>query len=487
MISAIRRWFGKKQPAARAFEAARVSRLLSDWATSSFAIDADIKAGLTVLRARSRDLCQNNVYGRRFLALLSANVVGPAGIRLQSKVKMANGKLDVDANNKIETAWTAWCRPQNCTVTRKLSMTDVLNIAIKGLARDGELLTRTVSGFPNNGFAFALQPLDPEYLDHTYTDVAKGIVMGVELDEWKGPLAYHILANHPGRTEYPLLPAQKLQRVSASEILHVFDADRSEQTRGYPWTVAALKELHQLGHYKYSEVVAARVGAAKMGFFTKNSDGAFPYDDKDASGNLIDEVSPGKFQELPQGYEFKEFNPSHPNQAFGDFCKSALKGIASGLNISYISLANDLTETSYSSGRQGLLEERNFYMMLQGFLIEHMVQPVFETWLPHAIASGRLTLPMRELDRWNAPMWMSKRWSWIDPVKDIETSEKEVALGVNSRTRIAGNLGVDIEDVWDELQREKEEADRLKINVDGKAAAAKKGDTDAAADQDQAD
>jgi lambda family phage portal protein len=476
VIKALRRIFAPR-PARRGFDAARISRLVADWVTSSLAIDADIRSGLTVLRARSRDLCANNVYGRRFLALLAANVVGPAGIRLQSKARTAKGdQLDPAANRKIEAAWWEWCRPQNCTVTRRLSFTDLLAIAVKGLARDGELIARLVSGFPGNDFRFGLQLLDPEYLDHDYNDLARRVVMGVELDEWKGPVAYHLLTSHPGQNHYPLQPAQKRQRVPAAEILHVYDAERAEQTRGYPWTVAALKELHQLGHYKYSEVVAARVAAAKMGFFTRKSEAGYPYDDKDASGNLIEEVSPGKFQELPDGYEFKEFNPTHPNQAFGDFVKSALKGIASGLNVSYISLANDLTETSYSSGRQGLLEERGYYMALQGFLIEHLVQPVFEAWLPHAIASGRLALPMREIERWNAPVWQARRWSWIDPEKDISASEREVALGVNSRTRIAANLGLDLEDVFEELQDEDAEARRLGIDVAGAAAKKEKQD-----------
>ncbi|MCU0589868.1 MAG: phage portal protein [Desulfobacterales bacterium] len=486
MISAIKRLFSRKPIAARAFDAARMSRLLADWVTSSYAIDADIRAGLTVLRSRSRDLCANNGYGRRFLELLAGNVVGPQGIRLQSKVKRPDGKPDDNANQKIEAAWSAWCRPANCTVTRKLSFTDLLALGIKGLARDGEMIARTVSGFARNDFAFAVQLLDPEYLDHDYNDIANGIVMGVELDEWKGPVAYHILTNHPGRSEYPLQPAQKRQRVSAAEVLHVFVTERAEQTRGYPWTVAALKDLHQLGQYRYSEAVAARVSAAKMGFFTRNSEGAYPYDDKDSSGNLIDEVSPGKFQELPSGYEFKTFDPTHPNQAFGDFCKSALKGIASGLNISYISLANDLTETSYSSGRQGLLEERTFYMMLQGFLVEHLVQPIFEAWLPHAIASGKLALPMRDLERWNAPVWQSKRWSWIDPSKDIDAREREVRLGVNSRTRIAGDLGLDIDDVYTELHAEKEAAERLEIDVSGSIGKGK-GCEDGTKNQNQAD
>ena len=468
MIERLRSLFGRKRKTQRGFDAARVSRLLSDWVTASLAIDADIRAGLTVLRSRSRDLCVNNPYGRRFLSLLAANVVGPGGIRLQSKCRVRDGKaLDYDANRKIEAAWGEWCRPANCTVTRRLSFADVCSLGVKGLARDGELIDRTVSGFKLNDYRFALQLLDPEHLDHDYTDLQRRIIMGVELDEWSGPVGYHLLVHHPGRSDYPATPAQKRQRIPADEILHVFDPDRAEQTRGYPWTAAAMKELHQLGHYRYSEVVAARVAAAKMGFFERSGDGAYPYDDKDASGNLIDEVAPGKFQELPQGYKFTAFDPTHPNTAFGDFQKSALKGIASGLNISYISLANDLTETSYSSGRQGLLEERNFYQILQGFMVEHFVQPVFDRWLPHAIISGKLALPMRDIDRWNSPLWQCKRWDWIDPSKDIDASEREVRLGVNSRTRIAADKGRDIEDVYEDLANETAAAKEKKIDVAG--------------------
>lgn len=485
----LRRFFGRKsvKPSSRrGFDAARVSRLLNDWVTQSLALDTDIKSGGRVLLARSRDLCTNNVYGRRFLRLLAANVVGPGGIRLQSKVKRANGRdLDEDANRKIEAAWADFCLPRHCTVTKKLSFADVCALTIQGLARDGEVLAKLARGFAN-GHRFALQLLDPEYLDHDYSDLGKNIVMSVELDEWRAPVAYHVSKWHPGRNEYPYQPLQERQRVPADDVLHVFETERAEQTRGYPWTAAALKELHQLGAYKYSEVVAARVSASKMGFFERSGEGAYPYDDKDASGNLIEEVAPGKFQELPAGYKFTSFDPTHPNTAFGDFIKAALKAIASGLNVSYISLANDLTETSYSSGRQGLLEERNFYMILQGFLIEHFVQPVFEAWLPAAISAGRLALPLRDLERWNAPLWQARRWSWIDPDKDISASEKAVRLGVTSRTRIAGEQGLDLEDTFAELAAEQAEAEKLGIDVSGSTAAAK-GSMKNETDQDQAD
>lgn len=450
--------------ARRGFDAARATRLLNDWVRSSKSIDEDIKSDLTVLRARSRDLCVNNDYGRRFMWLLKSNVIGPNGIRLQPKVRTADGgRPDTDANEKIKAAWDRWCRPENCTVTGKLSFKDVLDLFIQGLPRDGEILFRRTPAF-NNNFQFALQLFDPEYLDHNYSDTRQRIKMGVQLNQWKAPIAYYVLKDHPGEGTF-MTVGDKYERIPAADIIHEFVFDRVEQTRGFPWTVTALKRMHMLGHYEESELVAARVGAAKMGFFTRE-DAGYAYDDKDASGNLIDEVAPGQFKELPAGYGFQKFDIDHPNTAFDEFVKSILRGAASGLNVSYISLANDLKETSYASGRQGLLEERGFYMMLQGWLIEHVCQPVFDAWLPWAITSGQLRLPMRDVERWRAVMWQGRRWSWIDPKNDAQASETAVALGINSRTRIAAEHGADIDDIFEDLARERKRAALLKINID---------------------
>ena len=447
----------------RGFDAARATRLLNDWGRLSKSIDEDIKSDLTVLRARSRDLCQNNDYGRRFMWLLKSNVVGSTGIRLQPKIRTADGtRLDTEANDRLKVAWNKWCRPQNCTVTGKLSFRDVLDLFVQGLPRDGEILFRKVSRF-GNPFLFALQLFDPDYLDHNYSDTRRKIKMGVELNRWRAPVGYYLLKDHPGESLTATVSG-KYQRIAAADISHEFVFDRVEQTRGFPWTVTALKRMHMLGHYEESELVAARVGAAKMGFFTRE-DAGYPYDDKDASGNLIDEVAPGQLKELPAGYQFQKFDIDHPNNGFDEFVKSILRGAASGLNISYISLANDLKETSYASGRQGLLEERGFYMLLQGWLIEHVCQPVFDAWLPMAIASGQLDLPMAEIGRWRNVIWQGRRWSWIDPKADAAASEKAVAIGVNSRTRIAAEQGADIDDIFEDLAREKVLADALQINI----------------------
>lgn len=58
------------------------------------------------------------------------------------------------------------------------------------------------------------------------------------------------------------------------------------------------------------------------------------------------------------------------------------------------------------------------------------------------------------MDKFAAHAWQFRGWSWVDPLKDIQTAKEGIDLKITSRTRIAAEMGRDIEDVFDELQQE---------------------------------
>lgn len=437
-------WKRKKRK--RAFDAAKISRLLNDWATTSNSLDADLKSGLATLRARSRDLCQNNDYGRRFLWLLASNVVGSSGFTLQANTG------DKATDDKIEAAWKNWSKYWNTTVDRRMGFNDLCRLAIQTIARDGEFIFIKRPGY-KNAHKFAVQVVEPDYLDHEYSDKKKNIVMGVEMNRYRAPKAYHFFTKNPSESTYS--PGTRTRkRVLASHVEHIYLVDRAEQTRGYPWTATALKRLHMLGRYEEAEVVAARVGAAQMGFFVSPDGMGIPGDDKDADGNLITEVSPGKFEQLPQGYDFKSFTPEHPTSAFDDFVKGILRGAASGLNVSYASLGNNLRDVNYSSLRHGALEERDIYMMLQSWLVDHLCWPMYLSWLPMALSSGALDLPLADIDNFKNIRWQARRWQWVDPAKDVKAQAESVSLKIKSRKQIILEQGGDPQEVFDQLEEE---------------------------------
>lgn len=451
----------------RSFNAAQIGRLTASWTTSSNSINQDIYRNLRTLRARSRDLTYNNDYAKKFLQMSVTNIVGPTGFTLQVKSKNQDGKLDQAANTSIQNAFYRWSRRGSCDVTGKLSLCDIKNLAIKAAARDGEALIRKVYG-KVNAFGFALQVLDIDRLDIDRNEELRNgniIKMGVEVTPYGKPVAYHLLTRHPGDSVYWTAQGSYYERVPAEDIYHIFIPDRPEQTRGLPWMHSAMMRLQNLGGYEEAAIIAARVGASKMGFFkTPDGDGDALADDIADDGSLMTEADPGQFGVLPQGYDFASFNPDYPHAMFGDFIKAALRGVAAGLGVAYNTLSNDLENVNFSSIRSGTIEERDGWQLVQNWFIESWLDDLYSTWLKYALLNGAIalptgqTLPATRFDKFNDASWTGRRWQWVDPRADIEANVTAINNRLKSREQVIAEMGADREDVWSQLKAEEEDA-----------------------------
>src|SRR5690606_9806993 len=91
-------------------------------------------------------------------------------------------------------------------------------------------------------------------------------------------------------------------------------------------------------------------------------------------GEIPMEAEPGTFGRLPVGYSVEEWDPNHPNTAFAEFDKAVLRSIAAGLDVSYNSLAADLSDANYSSRREGKLDERSVWAGLQQWMIDGLLE-----------------------------------------------------------------------------------------------------------------
>ena len=219
---------------------------------------------------------------------------------------------------------------------------------------------------------------------------------------------------------------------------------------------ASMAGLKQLGALREAAVVNARVGASKMGFFTSPAGDGFVADDLDGTVPIMD-AEPGTFHQLPNGVEFTSFDPQYPSNEFESFHKAILKGVASGLEgASYTSLSNDLEATSYSSIRQGALEERDAYRNLQTFMIDSFIRRVYEAWLGSTMEIGAIIVPVREYDRFASKSeFRGRAWSWVDPQKEMTAAVMGMKNGILSLQDVASNYGKDTEELLAQIQRDK--------------------------------
>lgn len=478
--------FGYMRPRPqRDYDIARIDRLSNAFKAPVSTGDTELRVSLATARARARELERNNDYAKKYLQMCEVNVVGKIGFTLQNKARRPDGSLDKGDNDTIEREWALWGKKGNCTVDGRLSWLGVQKLFIRTVARDGEFLARKIKGFKNNPWRFALQILEADVLNEGY-NVEPGngrnrIRMGIEYDEWDRPVAYHLRKKHPGDYQPSINSSMEYVRVPANEIIHCFVPERSTQGRGMTWMHTAGRRLNQIGEYEYAEVIAARIGASKMGFFEKKDPmgmGQYTGDDKDAAGNPISNAEPGIFEKLPPGYEFKSFEPEHPTAQYGAFIKGSLRGVAAGLNVSYNSLANDLEGVNYSSIRTGSIDERDNWKTLQQWMIDDFITQVFEGWLGMMLLTDRTSLPFSKYDKFNAPDWRGRIFDWVDPVKDIEAELAAVRAGWKSpRQVVLERFNMDLEDLYEQIAADQKLAEKYKIKVDlggavGKLAAA---------------
>lgn len=433
------------------FMAASVDRLTSSWVAGQQAINDELRGDLDRLRQRARDLAKNNDYARKFLRMVARNLVGPAGFILQARVMDAPGKPDSLANNAIEAAFYAWAKRGSAEITGRQSFADLQRSAASAVARDGEALLRIVRGKDaGNPEGYALQLIDVARLDTARnTQPASGrnaVIMGIEVDAYSRPLAYWLKERADGSTG-------SATRVPAADIIHLFLPENPEQVRGIPWMHAAMLAMHDLGEFNRSALLAARKGADTLGFIVSPDGSAAGMQDGDADGEPIKISAPGSYDVLPEGYDMKPYESQYPNQVFEPFTKAILRRIATGLDVAYNSLANDLEGVNYSSIRAGVLEERDQWMTLQNWFTEAFLEPVFHEWYSRAMSAGAIVmpngsaLPLAKAEKFSAHQWQGRRWSWVDPLKDIEAARLAVKSGISSPQHIAAQMGMDIEDV----------------------------------------
>ena len=477
--------FGYVRPRGRAhqgYDAAQLSRLTASLQSQSEFINTTLRFQLRILRARARQAVQNNPFARRFVQMVVDNVCGAEPFSLEGKVRNRLGVFDDNSNEKIEDCWEGWGKAGQCEIGGRWSWNTVQRLLARGLATDGELLIRKLRGPQFGPYGYKLQIIDVDRLWEMKSEALPdggAIHASVEVDAYGKAVAYHILRRKPSQWQLGGYTLES-DRVPADEIIHVFVPDFAEQIRGVPWMYAALLNLVHMGAFEEAAVIAARIGAANMGFIESPDGGKTLADMASAGpdgtgadslgGNKGDpqvSAEPGAFWNLPPGYKLGAgWNPKYPDAAVEPFIKAMLRGVGAGLGVAYHNLANDLENVNYSSARIGELDERDTWKGLQTFWCEHLNQPLYEDWLRMQVLLQTLPFPPDKIDKYKAVYWQARRWAWVDPLKEVGASIEALDAHLTSRTRIAAENGVDCEDVLDETAAENALAKEKGVSLD---------------------
>ena len=444
---------------ARAYAGASVGRLTGDWSALNTSADSEILTSLRLLRARSRQLVRDNEFAKNAVRIVQNNVVG-TGIGMQAQVVNGRGKLQDKINDQIEDAWEAWTDRKTCHTGGLLGFQDIERLIMGNLVENGEVLIRKVRGqFGGGAVPFALEVIEADRLMEQWSSARAPngnlIRMGVEVDSWGRPTAYWLYPTHPGDYSFASFVPSKFIRVPAEEMIHLYIVDRWPQSRGVPWLHATLTRLHNMAGYEEAEIVAARASANIVGF-VKTPEPSMGEDV--INKQRVVDSAPGQFQTLLPGEDFVGFNPSRPNSALEPFMRYMLRSFAAGVGMSYESLSRDYSQSNYSSSRLALLDDRDLWRVLQGWLIRNFRAEIHREWLDAAVLAGEVRIPdyYTNTAKYQKVRFKPRGWSWIDPTKEVIAYKLAVRSGFMTMGDVIAqtNGGADIEDVLKSRRRE---------------------------------
>lgn len=440
----------------RNYEGGRVSRYNSRWMASANSADTELLGSLDKLTARARQLCRDNAYCRQGQRSFALNVIGQ-GVRMQAQTRTKRGgqKLDKKTNDLIEAKFKEWSRYDSCSANGRDCLADIELIIAKQLFEAGEIFVRLIKKpFGRSSIPLGLELLEPEQLDSTYNGSTKSKNntwrMGIERDQFNRAVRFAFYKKHPGDDSFPTpMGIKRHMLINADEIIHLFVSDRASQTRGVSMLAPALEAMHQLSGMTEAVLIKQRASSALMAFVQTNDPDGLIGDGEVYENERVSTFEPGKFVYLNQNESIHVPDLDAPTGEFEPFNKIILRSLASGCGVSYESVSKDFSETNYSSSRLSLLEDRDHYKMIQKYLEERFLQPLFDLWLDLAVLSGNLDLGNYEIEseKYKKVRWLFRGWAYVNPKDEVLAAKEAVKAGFKTQAQVISEMGTgDIEE-----------------------------------------
>lgn len=449
------------------YDAGSWDRINQGWRVPLESAETTARYNRDTIRARARDLERNSDISNSIINAYKRNVVGD-GFKLQARTPKAG------FNAEVEALWNKWTKARNCDVTGQQSFNQMLRMAIARKKIDGGIIFKKC--FTAGGIVpFKLQLLEVDELDgshYTPHDPLNKVVDGVEYNEYNRPIGYWI-------RQYSLDGYQELEPVyvEAKDIIFYWQKTRPSQVREISDMAPTITRIRDVNEFINAISVKERIAACLSAFITKSTPvvsgmgrgigGAPAVQNKSYDGKRI---SPGMIMELNVGEDVKSVSPSGSGNESSAYLKTQHSIMAAGQGISYEALTRDMSQTNYSSARQGLIEDELKFAEEIELLQENVMDEIYETFVQSAILSGALKSPASfwtKLDDWLKHDWVASPKKWIDPQKEASANQIALATGQKTLKDICAERGKDVEDVLQEIADIRDMAMALNLNLEG--------------------
>ena len=419
----------------RNYDAGNYGRLNAGWIAYNQSAEQTDRYNRETVRARARDLERNSDMANSVVGAYKRNVIG-LGWTLQAHT--GSEKL----NDEIEAAWRKWCMRRNCDVTETQSFMQMCRMAVERKKVDGGILFKKC--YMRGGVVpFRLQALEVDELDTTIVvPKHKGnrVVGGIEYNSYNKAVGYWI-------RQYSIDGFSQIDPVYVPEknMIFLYSKRRPSQIREMSDLAPTISRVRDANEFMTAVSVKERIAACLSVFIKKtipttgvgggfgrggfqDAGQRFSYDGKT--------ISPGMIKELNAGDEIQVVNPTGQATDAAQYVKLQQRLIGAGQGLSYEATSRDMSQSNYSSARQGIIEDEQTYQEDKELFMELFLDEVYETFVVSGVLCGLFDIPdfwdPEKKDGYLKHEWVAAPKRWIDPLK--ETQAMKIALQTGQKT-----------------------------------------------------
>ena len=420
------------------YDAGNGGRLNANWRVTNQSAENTDRYSRDTVRARARDLERNSDMMNSVIGPYVRNVIG-RGLILQAETE--NSKL----NEEIEALWKIWCKKHNCDVTGTQSLNQMLRMAVRRKKVDGGVLF--VKRYTSGGvLPFKLQMFEVDELDASQTKPKhkeNRVVGGIEYNSYNAPIGFWIRQysiDGYTMTDPVYLPAK--------DVIFYYSKRRPSQLREMSDMSQTITRIRDVNEFMTAVSVKQRIEACLSVFIKR----AYPTAGL-GRGSIHNEtrqsydgktLTPGMIKEMNVGDEVQVVNPQGQATDAASYTKLQQRMIGAGQGLSYEATSRDMSETTYSSARQAIIEDGMTYAE-EDELLSDVMDEIYETFIISAVLAGAISAPAfwENKDKYFLHSFVKPPKPWIEPSKETMAVQTALKSGQKTFKQIAAENGSD--------------------------------------------
>jgi capsid protein len=379
---------------------------------------------------------------------------------------------DEDLNIKLDSLMNEWSKPENCDIAKRHSLGGIMALFESGKVIDGDC------GLKKAGTA--LQGIESDRICRPNSGkYPKNLTDHGLLLRKNGSVKSYAVCNRS-------MSGMSLQAmVPESQMFFGGYFKRFDQTRGISPLLTALntnQDIYENFEYalikmKMHAMLGLQVTRAMP---SGGPDGWGGYDEVQTTSPGGNEITTYEFEhhpalkmEMDPGDEIKTIESRTPSDEFQSFTQFEIRIALLALDIPFSIFDSDRSNNNamrvdfrqyFASAREKQKDNRR--------VLDDITTWKLQQWL----VDGSITLDEFNRAKW---LWQPSGIPIFDPRTEIAAFETEIANGLNSRTNIALERGMDQREIFAQLASEKKEAARLDLDlVSGQPGQEKVGSSD---------